>query len=669
MVNKFPELFKPFKINNLEIKNRIVMAPMLPNGRLDPNKNLTDETIAYYEERAKGGAGLIIVGASFPNAGLEIADFTKSPETDPNTFLFQTRKLVEAVHRYGCKLFFQIQLGTGRNAVSQFYETQPIAPSPVSNRYDPNIICRELTTEEVYKLIDSVVSLTALAQMAGCDGVNINGVKGGYLGDQFAIDAFNHRTDEFGGDLDGKIRVMTKIIEGVRKVCGPNFPVTTRLGTKSHMKAERVGALPGEEYKEFGRDMEESLEIGKKLQAAGFDGIVFGTGTYDSVYWLYPPMYMPDGCYIEEASKLAEVLDIPVICPGKLSDPYLAEKALEEGKIDAICMGRQLVADPYWPIKVKTGKLDEIRPCLYCNNGCLARVLGGMPMACAVNADLFAEREQYAKYAKVDTPKKIAIIGGGVAGLEAARVAAIRGHNVTVYEKEDHLGGLMIPGEVPEFKKNDRQLLAWYKLQMEKLGVNIKLNTEITPELIDSLDADDIIVATGSTPRMLDVPGANGDNVLTAADALTGKKKLSKSVVVIGGGQVGCETAIWLKDQGYEVSIIEAKDSLIAATAEPIAQANRDMLLELLIYKKIPTYTSAKVKAIESDKVVFETNNEEKSIPCTSVVVSIGYVANNDLYRKIDAVTAKPVWLIGDAKQPGTIMSSIRDASAVAAIL
>jgi 2-enoate reductase len=166
---------------------------------------------------------------------------------------------------------------------------------------------------------------------------------------------------------------------------------------------------------------------------------------------------MPDGCYIEEASKLSEVLDIPVICPGKLSDPVLAEKALEEGKIDALSMGRQLVADPYWPIKVKTGKLDEIRPCLYCNNGCLARVLGGMPMACAVNADLFAEREQHAKYAKVATPKKIAIIGGGVAGLEAARVAATRGHNVTIYEKEDHLGGLMIPGEVPEFKKEVRR--------------------------------------------------------------------------------------------------------------------------------------------------------------------------------------------------------------------
>lgn len=669
MVNKFPELFKPFKINNLEIKNRIVMAPMLPNGRLDANKNLTDETIAYYEERAKGGVGLIIVGASFPDDGLEITDFAKSPAAAPNTFLFQTRKLVESVHRYGCKLFFQIQLGSGRTAVPQYYETQPIAPSPVKNRYDPSVICRELTTEEVYKLIDSVVSLTALSQMAGCDGVNINGVKGGYLGDQFAIDAFNHRTDEFGVDLDGKIRVMTKIIEGIRKACGPNFPVTTRLGTKSHMKAERVGALPGEEYKEFGRDMEESLEIGRKLQAAGYDGIVFGTGTYDSIYWLYPPMYMPDGCYIEEASKLSEALDIPVICPGKLSDPYLAEKALEEGKIDALGMGRQLVADPYWPIKVKTGKLDEIRPCLYCNNGCLARVLGGMPMACAVNADLFSEREQHAKYANVATPKKIAIIGGGIAGLEAARVAAMRGHNVTIYEKEDHLGGLMIPGEVPEFKKNDRQLLAWYKLQMEKLGVNIKLNTEITPELIDSLDADDIVVATGSTPRKLNVPGSNGDNVLTAADALAGKKTISKSVVIIGGGQVGCETAIWLKDQGYDVSIIEAKDSLIAATAEPISQANRDMLLELLIYKKVPTYTSAQVKAIESDKVIYESSGEEKSIPCSSVVVSIGYVANDDLYRKIDAVTAKPVWLIGDAKQPGTIMSAIRDASAVAAIL
>ncbi len=665
--NIFSKLYSPFTINRLEIKNRIVMAPMLPNGRLDADKNLTDETIAYYEERAKGGAGLIIVGASFPDDGLEITDFAKSPGAAPNTFLFQTRKLVESVHRYGCKLFFQIQLGSGRTAVPEYYATQPIAPSPVKDRYNPEVMCRELTTEEVYKLIDAVVSLTALSQAAGCDGVNINGVKGGYLGDQFAIEAFNHRTDEFGGDIDGRIRVMTKIIEGIRAACGPDFPVTTRIGTKSHMKAERVGHLPGEEYTEFGRDMEESLIIAKKLEEAGYDGVVFGTGSYDSIYWLYPPMYMPDGCYIEEASKLAEVLDIPVIVPGKLSDPVMAEKAIEEGKIDALAMGRQFVADPYWPVKVKEGKLDEIRPCLYCNNGCLARVLGGMPMACAVNPDVFGERLQAAKYAKVQAAKKIAVIGGGVAGMEAARVAAMRGHDVTIYEKEDHLGGLMIPGEVPEFKKNDRALLAWYKKQLAEYGVTIKLNTPVDAESVKKLPCDSIVVSTGSKPRKLPVPG--GDLAVTAADVLTGVKKAEGKVVIIGGGQVGVETALWLKDQGYDVSIVEAKDNLIAATAEPIAQPNRDMLLELLIYKKIPAYTGAAVKEVKENAVICEKDGSTVELPCDTAIVSIGYVADDELYRKIDSVTSKQIWLIGDAKQPGTIMSSIRDASAVAAIL
>ncbi|NLT58372.1 MAG: FAD-dependent oxidoreductase [Clostridiales bacterium] len=669
MALKYPHLFTPFKIGKLELKNRICMAPMLPGGWLDGSKNVTNETIAYYEERAKGGAGLIIVGASFPDSGLEITDFTKSPFARPDHFRVQTKKLVDAVHKYGCKLFVQMQLGSGRTAVPFTLAGPPVAPSPVANRYDPDVTCRELTTEEVYRLIDAVVEATVLSQQAGADGVNINGVKGGYLGDQFATQAFNHRTDEFGGDLDGRVRLMVEIIRRIRERCGPNFPVTTRLGTKGHMKAERVGHLPGEEYTEFGRDVEESLEIGRILERAGYDGIVFGTGTYDSIYWLYPPMYMEDGCYLEEASLLKKALNIPIICPGKLSDPGLADKAIREGTIDALGVGRGLVADAHWPNKVKSGKVEDIRPCIYCNNGCLARVLSGLNMQCAVNSDVFCERMTAQKYRRVDRPKKVAIVGGGIAGMEAARVAATRGHEVTIYEAGAQLGGLMLPSGVPFAKEGERKLLAWFKHQLEELGVTVRLNTRLSAEDVLALDADELLIATGSTPRMLQVPGGDADCVTTAADVLLGKKQPGKKVVLVGGGQVGCETAIWLRQQGCEVTLVEARNALMLGGTEPIPQPNRDMLMELLIYHDIPVHLSTAVQAVTAEGVQVTGKEGERTIEADTVVLSIGYQPNDELYRAVYGASDKKVWLLGDAKQPLNFMTAVRDGSAIGAVI
>lgn len=665
---KYEKLFTPFKIGNLEIKNRICMAPMLPGGWLDENKNLTNDTISYYEERAKGGAGLIFVGASFPNADLEISDFTKSPFAYPDTFRVQTRKLVDSVHKYDCKLFSQIQLGCGRTAVPAAFKSVPVAPSPVANRYDPAVTCRPLTTEEVYHLIEAVIQGAVLAKQAGADGININGVKGGYLGDQFAISAFNQRTDEFGGGLEGRVRLVTKIVEGIKDRCGADFPVTTRLGTKSHMKAERVGHLPGEEYKEFGRDIDESLEIGKMLEKAGYDAILFGTGTYDSIYWLYPPMYMPDGCYLEEASILKKAVNIPIICPGKLSDPEMANSAIENGLIDALSLGRGLVADANWPNKVKNNQIEDIRPCIYCNNGCIGRVLNGLNMQCAVNSDLFLEQRMHAKYQKVENAKNIAIIGGGVAGLEAARVAAIRGHNVTIYEAGNQIGGLLLPVGVLEFKEKEKQLLKWFQRQLDMYGVTVKLNSRLGADDILNLDVDEIILATGGRPQELRVPGASGDNVMTAVQALSGEKIPGKKIVIVGGGQVGCETAIWLKQKGHDVCIVENQDELILGGFDPVPQTNRDMLIELLIFHNIPVYLSTSVKEITNHGVIVSSEKGSETLDADSVIVAIGYKANDDLFKQVYPATDKKVWLIGDAKYPATIMNAIRDGSAIGAI-
>ena len=669
MAIRYAALFQPFQIGRLEIKNRICMAPMLPGGWLDEDKNVTDTTIAYYEARAKGGAGLIFTGASFPNAGLELTDFTKSPFAKPDTFRVQTRKLVDAVHRYGCRLFVQMQLGCGRTAVPAVLEGLPVAPSPVADRYDPSVTCRELTTDEVYRLIDATVEGAVLSWQAGADGVNINGVKGGYLGDQFATEAFNHRTDEFGGSLENRARLLVEIVKRIKAACGRDFPVTTRLGTKAHMKAERVGQLPGEVCEEFGRDMEESLALGRILEEAGYDAILFGTGTYDSIYWLYPPMYMPDGCYLEEASQLKAALHIPIICPGKLSDPDLAEEAVRTGKIDALGIGRGLVADPEWPNKVKRGETAEIRPCISCNNGCIARVLGGLTMQCAVNSDLFCEREAAEKYRRSEHPKRVAVIGGGVAGMEAARVAAMRGHQVTIYEKGSRLGGLMLPSEVPDFKQGDRKLLEWFRLQLRELGVVCRLDTELDAEGVLALDADVLVMATGSTARKLEVPGSGLPHVASAADVLLGTRPCAGRVVLVGGGQVGCETAVWLQQRGCQVSVVEGLPELISGKREPVPQPNRDMLLEMLTFYGIPAYTDARVLEITPESVRIARTDGEQTLPADTVVVSIGYAADDALYRQVYAATEKPVWLLGDARQPGNIMSAVRDGSAVGALI
>lgn len=669
MTIKYQELFKPFKIGKVEIKNRIVMSPMLPAGWLDDKKAFTNETIAYFEERAKGGAGLIYTGASFPNAGLEHADFNRSPFAYPEHFVMQAKKLADAVHKYGSKLFIQMQLGSGRTAFPSPSGPAPVAPSAVANRWDPSVECRELTTDEIHRLIESTIEAAVLCKQAGADGVDINGVKGGYIGDQFATAAFNHRTDEYGGGLEGRVRLIVEIVRGIKERCGEDFPVTTRLGTKAHMKAEGQAQLPGEEYTEFGRDIEESIEIGKMLEKAGFDAILFGTGTYDSLYWLYPPMYMEDGCWLDEVRVLKEALNIPIICPGKMSEPEIANKAIKDGVIDAVGIGRGLVADPEWPNKVKSGKDEEVRPCIYCNIGCLGRVLGGLNMQCSVNSDVFGEKEVPVKYAKADKAKKVAIIGGGISGMEAARVAAIRGHQVTIYEKNIALGGLMIPASVPQFKKHDQKLLDWFERQMENLGVEIKLNTKLNAEDVLALDADEIIIATGSTPRSLPVPGSDQENVMSAADVLMGKELPGKKVVLVGGGQVGCETAIWLQEKGYEVTLVEGLDELMAAGADPMPFPNKHMLTDLLAFHQIPVYLGTTVKEITENGVVISGKDGETVLDTDSVVISIGYRPNDDLFKEVYSASEKKVWLLGDAKVPANIMMAVRDGSAIGALI
>ncbi|MGM9524688.1 MAG: FAD-dependent oxidoreductase, partial [Peptococcaceae bacterium] len=472
MTLKYPELFTPFQIGSLEVKNRVILSPMWTAGWLDDKGMLTNEVLDYYEERAKGGVGLIFTHANCADIGLEESALTISPFRYPNLFIGQMRKLADRLHQYDTKLFIQISYGSGRVAVpSPIGEIEMVSSSETRNRWNPELKCRALETAEVENIVANVVKAAVICKMAGCDGIEVNCAYGGYLGDQFVSGVFNHRTDQYGGSLDNRLRVATDIVKGVKHYCGAQFPAIVRIGTKHHIKGLCQGAVPGEMYQEYGRDTEESYEIAEKLEQAGYDAILIGNGCYDSLYWLYPPMYQKDGLWLDDIAGLKERLHVPLICAGKITQPQMANQAIQDGVIDAVALGRALLADAHWAEKARAGKEDDIRPCIGCNNGCMARIFNGLPLQCAVNAEVMAERNSQLILAQKQ--KQIAIIGGGIAGMECARIAAMRGHDVTIYEKENRLGGATVAASVPEFKDADRRLLRWYEKQIADCGVNV----------------------------------------------------------------------------------------------------------------------------------------------------------------------------------------------------
>lgn len=323
---------------------------------------------------------------------------------------------------------------------------------------------------------------------------------------------------------------------------------------------------------------------------------------------------------------------------------------------DAIGLGRALLADADWVNKARVGKDDDIRPCMGCNNGCVSRANNGRNILCAVNANLFCS-----ELTPSANTKKVCVVGGGIAGMEAARVAALRGHTVQLYEKNSKLGGSLIPGSVPEFKDADRRLLDWYTNQLNNAGVEIHLNTELTLQQLESMNVDEVVVGTGAVEKSLPIPGADQDHVMSSIEALTSVKAVGNRVVIIGGGQVGCELALWLKGQGKEVAIVEALDGLLQAGSEPIPMANMFMLNDLLAYNKIPVHLSSKVHSIDKNQVSITNLSGDETIPADTVVLAIGFQANDKLYKEIASHMPVKVSIVGDAQRPSNVLYAVRD--------
>ncbi len=679
---KYEALFTPWKIGNVEIKNRIVLCPMGGTslfGWMEKTGNHFDKEAAkFFLEKAQNNVGLIIPGIA------------PIKSTYMNQWLYQNKKMfeelkefMEEIHKTGAKLFVQITAGMGRSfgiptplvmvhksaVLSGIMKpimdvrAQSMSPSELPSRWSDKIKCRAITVKEIEQIIDAFAKTAELCKWAGVDGVEVHAVHEGYLLDQFTYGYTNHRTDNYGGSFENRYRFATDIVKAIKAKCGDDYPVSLRYSVKSYVRDFQEGALPGEEYTEIGRDMEESERAVKHLQDAGYDMLNADNGTYDSWYWAHPPMYMPQNCNLEDVAHIKKFVDIPVVCAGRM-EPDVGAQAVADGLIDGVGVARQFLADSEWVTKLLENRLEDIRPCICCHNACfnMAHYKGvanaqsiydvSHMARCALDPQVMQSKKYYIEPAK--KVKRIAVIGGGIGGMEAAIVCAKRGHKVTLYEKTDVLGGVFIAAAAPSFKEKDKALIAWYCREIAKYdSIEVKMNTAVTD--VKALDADEVIVATGAKARRLPIKGA--ELAVEAVEYLLETKTVGENVVIIGGGLTGCEIAYDLCLKGKKPTIVEMKNDLIVS--DKICLANTSYLRDYFKHNNTPVYLESSVCEIREDGVtVKQKDGSTVEVPCDSVVISAGYVPA--------PVTTKGVHVIGDAKSVGSLRTVIWQAWDVA---
>ena len=674
MDHELESLFTPWKIGNCEIKNRIVMTSMGGTsifGWMEPH-HFDQEAAKFLMEKAQNNVGLILPGIAPVRNMLGGGWLYRSEKT-----FRQLKPFMDELHKTGAKMFVQLTAGFGRSfsvsAPMEMMVNNPVlkvlskpvfdverlcaGASPAPNRWSDKVPSRALTVEEIREMVVGFARTAKMCQEAGVDGVEIHAVHEGYLLDQFTLPYTNHRTDQYGGSFENRYRFPVEIVKAIKKLCGEDYPVSLRYSVVSYTKGFREGALPGETYTEVGRDMEESERAAKYLQDAGYDMLNCDNGTYDAWYWSHPPMYMPQNCNLADVAHIKQYVDIPVVAAGRM-DPYTGAKAIAEGKIDGVGVARQFLADTEWVTKLKEGREEDIRPCICCHNGCFTMAhyegvandqnpLDAMHMArCAINP----ETMQSKKYKIVPARKKkhIAVVGGGIGGMEVARVCAMRGHQVTIYEKSDRLGGVFIAAAAPSFKEKDRELIDWYRREMVKHHIEVKLNAAVKDPA--ELDADEVVIATGAKPRrMSQLPGA--EHSIEACEYLLHQKEVGDQVVIVGGGLTGCEIAYDLYLQGKHPTIVEMKNDLIAVPG--VCLANSSYLRDFFKLHKVPVYLETSVSAITENGVeVKRKDGSTLQIACDSVILSVGYLPN-------PLAGSKKMPLVGDCKKVGNLRTVI----------
>ena len=645
MNSKYKHLTNPITIGSVTIKNRMFMAPMDTGFGNNEYGGFTQAGIDYFVRRAEGGFGLLFSGGTNGDC---VVDGCDGILNHPEEFVEQGRQLNEKIAKFGAKMFIQLSMNVGRNGGLK-------TPSPLPTLANPDVTTVALTVEEIQTKVREIGKAAKLVKDAGFAGVDIHAMHWGHLLDSFALSVMNHRNDEYGGSLENRLRIAKEIIDAIRQECGEDFPVTMRLALKSYMKGFNKASFDGSE--EVGRTLEEAIEISKLLESYGYDALSVDAGTLDAFYYAMPPSYIPAGFMLDLTAKVKEAVSIPVLCGGRMANPDISEKAIADGIIDAAVIGRQAIADPDYAKLVSEGRTDEIRTCIGCNQGCIWGFFCNGRVSCAVNPEVGYEGEPQPM--KAEKPKKIIVVGGGIAGMEAARIAKKRGHDVTLMEKSGTLGGNLIPAGAHDFKVEIHQLTNYYKRQMELLGIDIQMNTEATPEILRQAGADTIILATGSVPVMpRSIEGI--EKAVSGVDALLGKKPVGQKVVVVGGGLVGCEIAYGYAKEGRDVTIVEALDQILNLGSVPIM--NKTMLLDGFEYYGTSIYTSTKLKSVLDDgAIVVLPDGNEKKLDADTVILSIGYRPLPSLKEELSCCDAEIIE-IGDGRQVGNVLTCVKDA-------
>jgi 2-enoate reductase len=637
MAYDYNKLWQPIKINKMRLKNRIMLSAM---GTFTPMQDGTDseEGIRYYEERAKGGAGLIMTGAMFLSE--------KTAQGGPTLALWSTRAIpkatvmVERVHRWGAKIGLQISCGTGRNGMPDIGERVPISSSPNPAFYNPEMICRPLEISEIKEIMNEFSAAAQFAINAGFDAVEIHG-HAGYLIDQFISPQWNSRTDEYGGSWENRTRFAREIVESVRKVVGPDFPIIFRISL-DHM------------YK-GGRTLEDSMPIIELLEKAGVDAFDVDSGCYETMDYIFPTCYTGEACMAYVCEEARKHVKVPIINAGNHSMETAVE-LLDSGNADIISFGRQLIADPQFPNKLKAGHREDVRPCILCNEECIGRIFGRLTqLSCTVNPSTGLETSMVVE--PLADKKKVVVIGAGPGGLEAARTAAIRGCDVTLYEASDKIGGTFGAIATPVFKKRIRDLIKWYEVQLDKLGVDIKLNTAIdeNSEVLESADA--IFVATGSVPFVPHIEGRDNANVIDVTKAHVNGVPGNK-VVICGGGLSGCDTALELAMQGKKVTIVEMRD----ACAADVMSINKISLDRMLSEYNVEIITQRKVVGINDEGVVVHSRDGSfEVIKADSIITAFGQIPNSGTAEAIGNKYPLKTTLIGDCQKTSKAGAAIRE--------
>ena len=668
MNEKYAPLFTPFKIGNVEIKNRIVQCSMGGTslfGWMEPCH--FDKEAAYFLlQRAQKGVGLVLPGMQC------IRDAMGRRWLYQNKRMFkQLKEFMVEYHKTGAKLFIQLAAGMGRSmAVTDwmvFLNKHPVlnkiaspivdisytcsSASATPNRWQEDLLSRPLTVKEIQEMVEAFGKTAKMLRDAGVDGVEIHAVHEGYLLDQFTMENWNWREDQYGGSFENRFRFPVEIVKCIKREAGEDFPVSLRYSVKSYTKTWGKGAVPGEEFEEWGRDMPESERAIKYLGDMGYDFFNCDNGTYDAWYWAHPPQYMPDNCNLADVEHIRQFTDKPVACAGRML-PETAAEEIAAGRLDAMAIARQNLVDPDWIIKIQEGREDEIKPCIRCHNGCFNFAkYKGTPNVQALEDSLHLGRcaltpstMQHNRYKIVPTkhPKKVAIIGAGIGGVEAALVLKKRGHNPVIFEKEDRIGGLFLTASAMSFKENDKTLIKWYEKEVEKEGLDIRFGVEIN-DLGTLRGYDAIVVATGAVPRKMVIPGF--EKCLTFTQLLREKVPVGDKVMFFGGGQSACEAAYEMVLQGKHPMIVEFARDLVPA--QNVCLSNASFLRDALEYHKVPVYLEHTIREIKDKTVVIASKDGKNvfEVEYDDIVNGIGFVPApvggkaKNVYRVGDCVT------------------------------